>query len=157
MKKNVQIATSREFGRRGISTESGLYEQTLAGTLNPMAERIGLSREQDIQSILNQVQGLTSSETSQLRDIQNAIAQAKAGNPAAAMSSAENLLSLKQNQQQFEAGQELQKLLASQQTSNPYMALSEGQTLYDLINGQALYTAPKTYAPSTNTSGGAWE
>lgn len=154
MKKNVSVATSREFGKRGISTESGLYDQTLAGTINPMMERIGLSREQDIQSILNQVQGLTSAETSQMREIQNAIAQAQAGNPTAAMTGAQNLLQMNQDQSQFNAGQELQKLLASQQTSDPYMALGEGQTLFNLMTGQPMYTAPKTYKDVQSASGG---
>ena len=150
--KKQEIATSSELGRRGF-VGGGLYDQTILNATQPIEKQyatdisnVGIAQEQDMASLMNQIAQLSSSETSQLREIQNAIAQAEAGNPQAAMSSAENLLSLKQNQQQFQEGQELQRFLGTYSgASNPYMALSEGQTLYNMLTGQAEYTAPKTY------------
>jgi hypothetical protein len=152
--KSTQLETGREFGKRGLSTESGLYDQTLNNRLNPQISQLGISREQDISSLLNQISGLSGQETTGLRDIQNAIAQLQAGNAPNAVSSAQQAINQAEQSRQFNVGAELQKQQAqSQDLSKNYTSLGEGQTLYNLLTGQPVYTAPKSYKPGGESTG----
>lgn len=116
--KRTQLQTSREFGKRGISTESGLYEKTYNETLNPELRDINLSQSQDLSSLMNQITQSGNLTAQNIMEINNAIAQAQTGNPGAAITGGYNWANLTQNQNQFNTDQELQKLKMNQpQTS----------------------------------------
>ena len=68
------------------------------------------------------------------------------------------MLGSKQQQQQFESSQNLQRELAqTQQQPDIYKTLGEGSTLFNLLTGKPMYTAPKTYAPKGDGDGGSLE
>ena len=148
--KSTQLETSREFGKRGVSTQSGLFDQTLNDRLNPQISNLGISREQDIASLLNQQNTLAGQETTDIRGIQNAIAQLMAGNAPSAVTSAQEIINAAQQARQFDVGTELKKQELAQSSntkdiSKYFTSLGEGSTLYNLLTGQPVYTAPKTY------------
>jgi hypothetical protein len=158
--KSYQTETSREFGKRGVSTESGLFDQTLNDRLSPQVANLGVSREQDISSLLNQISTLGGQQSTDIRGILNSIAQLQAGNAPQAVTSAQDIINAATQQKQFDVGTELKKQELSQSSgtdlSKYFTSLGEGSTLYDLLNNKAVYTAPKSYAPGSGGSG-AWE
>jgi hypothetical protein len=102
-----QTATSREFGRRGISTQSGIFENTLNERLKPISEwaggqtaQIGLSREDALRQLQDLINKTGEGGIGAVRDIQNAIAGLQGGNPAAALSNAANIYSNQLTNQQ---------------------------------------------------------
>jgi len=151
--KQTSIATSREAGRRGVSTESGMYDEWLAERIEPKAQELGLAKESDLRNITNLISQLTSGETEATSGIQSQIAQLLAGNAPGAISAAQNWQQILEQARQFDVGSELekQKLAFAQQPQEGYGVLGEGSTLYNLLTGQPAYTAPKTYK---GTSGG---
>lgn len=113
-----QTATSREFGRRGISLQSGIFDQTLNERLKPISEwaggqttQIGLSREDALRQLQNLIQNTELSGMDAVRGIQNAIAQLQAGG---AQSGITNALSIWNANRQNELAQ---KELALKETA----------------------------------------
>lgn len=113
------IATSRELGRRGISADSGLYDQTVNEKLSPVtqfytgqAKDIGITQEQNMSELNNLIANLAPQQTADERQVLNAIAQLQAGAGGNAISSAMQIY----NQQQEQARQ--QQLIAAQQPAN---------------------------------------
>jgi hypothetical protein len=110
--KQQEIATAREFGRRGIPTTSGLAEQTLAEKLSPIRKyytgqttEAGISNEQGLRSLESLIANLTGSEVEAQRAVQNAIAQLQAGDSSGAVLQALSLLQSNQSAQQSAAEQ----------------------------------------------------
>lgn len=99
------------------------------------------------------------------QEAQSSLAQAIAAIQAAgsgeAISSAQNIYGQQQtaNQNALANALRQQEIDITKQTAekatSPYLALSEGQTLYNLLTGQAQYTAPKTYKDVQASTG--WE
>jgi hypothetical protein len=88
--KRNEINTSQELGRRGISAEGGLFGKTINDVLDPINKYyagqykdVGLSNQSALDSLLNQISGLTTSQVEEERAVQNAIAQLKAGSSSA--------------------------------------------------------------------------
>ncbi len=157
--KSTQTETSQEFGKRGVSTESGLYDQTLNNRLNPQISQLGISQGQDVSSLLNQIAQLTGQGDLAVGNLNTQIAQLQAGNAPQALSSAQAIIDAATQQKQFDVGTELKKQeLAQSNTtdlSKYFTSLAPGSTLYDLLNNKALYTAPKTDTTGSGSSG--WE
>ncbi len=88
---------AREYGRRGLSTSSGMYETDYLNKVNSMSKDYMAESEAGVKGLQDLIAGLFSQETEGKRSIMNAIAQLQAGNPSDAITSA---MSLWQQQQQ---------------------------------------------------------
>jgi hypothetical protein len=115
--KQTSIATSREAGRRGVSTESGMYDEWLAERIEPQTQQLGLSKESDLRNLTNLISQLTSGETEAVGGIQSQIAQLMAGNAPSSISSAQNWQQILEQARQFDAGQEMDKFKYTQPTT----------------------------------------
>ena len=166
---NVQRRTGQEFGARGIPASSTLYTDELIRAESPIrqaysgqAKDVGLGQEEGLRGIDNLVASLAGQSVEAERTVKNAIGQLQSGDPASAIQGAMQILSLQQNQAQFQADQGIKQQqlnlqgreLAIKEQPKKYETLSEGSTIYDLLNGKALYTAPKTYKDLQGQSGG---
>lgn len=149
------LATNNELGRRGILPTSGLYEQEQANAALPLQAQIA-----------SQLAQTGMAQNDDLTKLALQIAQLQAGNPSDAISGALNYgnqvqsanqfaQDLAYRQQQSQADNEYRSaaLAAQNQPQSPYVTLGEGSTLFDLLNGRALYTAPKQYK-ATGGGGG---
>lgn len=101
------LTTSREFGRRGIPTTSGLFEQTIGEKTQPINKyytgqltEAGISKEENLTKLNDLVASLTGQETEATRAITNAIAQLQAGDSSGAVTQALSLLASNQSAQQ---------------------------------------------------------
>lgn len=126
------IATSRELGRRGISSESGLFDQTVNERLSPVtqfytgqATQAGLGREESIRQLQNLLAQIPVQETDAIRQIQNSIAQLQAGGNAAAIQSAQGIYG-----QQLQAQQAAAQNAIAQQNANLAAQLQNSQLAY---------------------------
>ncbi len=127
-----QIATSREFGRRGISTESGIYGQTMNERLQPISQwvggqaaQIGQSKEESLRALQNLISGIPTQETGALREIQNAMAELQAGGNQSAITNALQLYNYQQN-----AAQEAARQALAQKQADLQAALQQSQLAY---------------------------
>jgi hypothetical protein len=155
--QTTRNAAANEFSQRGIPLSSGLVEQTVGTRLAPQIANVGQQRATSLQGIQDLIANLGMGQQSAYSNLDSAIAAIQAASAPEAISSAQNIYSQQQQAQQAAATLALQKLIAEQNaaktaSANQYQTLGEGQTLYDLLNNQAVYTAPKTYAPK-NTYG----
>lgn len=96
--QQTAISTAREFGRRGISTQSGIAEQTQAERARPIREQIssqemqlGSERETALQNLIDTITQTRTGGIDAVRQIQNAIAQLEAGASGAAISNLPSL------------------------------------------------------------------
>lgn len=119
IKGNQQIAenrqtvtTNNELGKRGISSNSGLYQQDMANALNPIG-----------QAYTDQYNTAFGNQNSAESDLAFKIANAQAGNPESAISTGANLSTTAQN------------ILAGQYISPEDKALKTAQANY--YNNQA--------------------
>jgi hypothetical protein len=143
------VATNNELGRRGITSDSGLAQNQMAKSLLPITTQFGqlqadtgVSHENDLTSLAQQIASL------QAGNIPNAL---NFGNSTQSL--AQQAQQIANNFQIQREQNDLAKQSAASGGQDRYTTLSEGQTLYDLLNGGALYTAPKTYKSSGNGSG----
>lgn len=177
--QTASLNTAQEYGKRGIPLSSGAYDQALMAAQKPINEyytgqttSADLSKNSDLLSLANQIASLPIEKQTQLDAINQSVGQLEAG---AASSGIQNALALLQQQQQ---ASQFQQSLAEQQrqsnvanalaqsqfdfsktqnnNANQYATLSEGQTLYDLLSRTGIYTAPKTYKPSTSSGASGW-
>jgi hypothetical protein len=145
--QRTSIAGSRELGRRGISSESGFYDQYQNQQLSPVTQfytgqtaTVGQNREDAIRALQNQIAQLPTQETEQERAVRNAIAQLQAGGASSAIT--QGLGIYQNNQQQAQAAAQLalqqkqaeveaaaqQAQLSFQQQQNPLqLALLQAQ------------------------------
>lgn len=84
------LATNNELGRRGISNKSGIYEQEMAQSLNPIT-----------QQYTGMLKDTTNQQNIDLAAIDKAIAQLNAGNPESSVSTALGLNNAQQSANQF--------------------------------------------------------
>lgn len=119
------ISTATEFGKRGLPTSSGAYDVALRQATIPVEQAYGQT-----------ITGAEGEREDKLSAIRNAIAglQSGAGNV-----DIKDALSILTTAKSFEP--------SATDISKNYLSLGEGSTLYDLLQGRALYTAPKTYKP----------
>jgi len=142
------LATNNELGRRGISADSGVAQQQTASALRPIAS--------DYASLTANT-GM--SQQKELSDLALQIANLQSGNPMESLNFASGIADREEQKQQFEktlAQRIAEANRPQQQQQDRYTTLGEGQTLYDLLNGGAVYTAPKSYAPKSGISDSGW-
>jgi hypothetical protein len=128
------IASAQEFGKRGIPLSSGAYDQFLQKQVNPvnvqyegLAAETGLGAQNAEQSILNAIASLQGQAG--FTGLEQALAYAQ----------------LNQQNDQFNTSEQRLRDTANQGSTERYTTLGEGSTLYDLLQGKALFTAPKSY------------
>lgn len=169
--KQVGINTAQEYGKRGIPLSSGVYANDLQNKTGDISQYYGgqykdvsLSQEENLSGIDKLIATLTGQETESVRAIRNAMAQLQAGGAQSGIQNALSLLQQQQQQQQFESQQGLsqqelalkqRELELAQQPKAPeqYATLGEGSTLFNLLTGQPMYTAPKTYKETAGSLG----
>jgi hypothetical protein len=102
------MATSREMGKRGISSQSGYADQYLAEQVNPIKQfytgqetEVGLQKETDLLNIAQKIDALPGELEKQLSDLDLAIAEAKAGNSDKAVTILMSMGSAKTQAEQF--------------------------------------------------------
>ncbi len=171
------LTTNNEMAKRGITNDSGVYQQEMTNVLNPITSEYAgltkdttLAREEGLKGIDDAITQLTGAESSDLRSLTQLIANMQAG---AGNASVDDYLGLAQqntqnvfNQQNFNEqvrqsniAEALKRLELEQggKASNPYLAVSEGQSIINPLTGQLIYNQPKTYkATSSAAGGGAW-
>ena len=101
----TQTALGREYGRRGIPTSSGMFEQNLLEKTQPISQQYagltteaGLGREEALQGIESQISNLPFQEQEQTRAVINAIAQLQSGGNAQAIQNALSQFQFGENQ-----------------------------------------------------------
>lgn len=170
----TELATSKEFGKRGIPLSSGVYEEALGKRLGPQIEKIGLEREAGLRGLTNLAGQLTGQEAQMGLDLNSAIAAIQAATGEGAVDAALRLYGAQQQAKQEAARLALERWQTEQgaklreaqtkyyeskatpETGTDYLTLAEGSTLYDPTTGKVIYKAPKTYKPS-DVFGDEWE
>ena len=143
---STQTAASQEFARRGIPVQSSNFNDFLTQKLMPVEETFGGLEAQA---------GLDSQKAQQ--DILNIISQLQAGGGLNEANLGLSYAQLAEQQRQTDLQNAIsqgqlginQQVANKTETQSPYTTLSEGQTLFNLLTGQAQYTAPKTYKPES--------
>lgn len=150
--QQTETAATQEFAKRGLLPSSGNFNEFLQSKTTPidvqynqLASETGLGAQNAEQSIINAIANLQAQ--SGLTGFNAAEASRQAG------------LSLAEQQRQFDAQQKLAqdqfgftKDQAGKQSapsiSDQFATIGEGSTLFNLLTGQPMYTAPKSYKPS---------
>jgi hypothetical protein len=85
-KGEINTATSREFGKRGVPLSSGVYDQALLEKYQPteqyyagLQKETGLAREQDLMKLAYEISQVPIQQQQALRDIYNSIATVQTG------------------------------------------------------------------------------
>lgn len=164
---------SREFGRRGIPLSSGQFDVELQEKLSPLRQfytgqttQAGIGREEGLRGVDDLIASLTGQETETVRLIRNAIGQLQTGEPASAVTSALNISQQQQEALRQARTEALQRELSEKQLAferekfegedeSPFVSLGEGSTLFNILTGQPVYTAPKSYKPISSVDD--WE
>ena len=136
--KQAEIASAREFGKRGIPLSSGTYDQYVQeqrlpvdvqfGGLETQAANEQTDKEMSIAQLISQLQGNAGLQGFSSGQQANQFAQ-----------------TLAENMRQSKVQEELEKLKMGSGQGEQFATLGEGSTLFDLLNGKPVYTAPKTY------------
>lgn len=105
--QRVSTAGAREMGRRGISQLSGFYDQYQNEKLSPVTryytyliKDLGLSQEDAIQELQNQIANLYSGEIQDVRGVRNTQAQIHAGSAQSGIGNAMQLYGYQQQNTQ---------------------------------------------------------
>jgi len=150
--KTTRGAAAGEFTQRGIPLSSNLVEQTVGSRLAPQIASAATQRDTNLLGVDQLLADIGMGQQTSQTSLAQAIAAIQAGASGEAISSAQNIYGQQEQsrQQQLTNALRQQEIDISKQgkTESPYLALSEGQTLYNLLTGQAQYTAPKSYKPS---------
>lgn len=118
--------TSRELGRRGISSQSGLWDQTINKALSPISQyytnqiaSTGNTFQDALMSIFNQQNALPLQQAQEENKIKQAIASLMAGGNSSAITTALDMWKQQQANQQSEANRALQLQIAQmEETGN---------------------------------------
>lgn len=176
----TQRTVSREFGRRGIPLQSTQFSDVLAEKLRPTREfftgqraaaETGLTEaQQGLAELINQVR-FAGGES--LTGLQQAIANIEAARAPEAVSGALSLFSTQQAAREAQLNRALQQARLEEdiragkvseelakrkfeEVTKPtagFTSLGEGSTLFNLLTGQKVYKAPKTYKPEAKKTG----
>lgn len=146
--QEADIATAREFGKRGISTQSGVFDKAVQQARLPIDTALATSLSDTAlqeQSALNAIDAaIANIQQATSRDqVDAALSLYQIGQNAL-----QNQLSLDESARQFDEQLALDRELGQSESSNPYsnyITLGEGQTLFDLNTLQNIFKNPKTY------------
>lgn len=131
------VTTGNELAKRGLSNDSGVYQQEMTNAVNPVT-----------QGFTNQYEGALANQNVDLSAIENAIASLKTGNPESSVSAALNIGSQEQQAQQFAQNLAQQKAIADAQMAfqreqsdqsqkQRYLSVGAGG-LYDTQTGKVI-------------------
>jgi len=132
IKGETQKGVTQEMTRRGIPVSSGMTQDIVGQRVAAPIAQAGQIREESLANIAQQLAALQS------------------GAMTGGINTGLSLYGTQMGAQESAANRALQLQQLQQQQNQP-MTLGEGQTLYDPQTGQAIYTAPKTYAPKEET------
>lgn len=116
IKGNQQVAENRqtvasrnELGKRGIPLTSGVAEQEVVNSVNPVTQQYtgliqdtGFQQEKDLRGIANDITNLGLSKTETINAIQNAIAQLQSGAATSGITQGTNIYQSSQAQNNLE-------------------------------------------------------
>ena len=161
------MATSQEFGRRGIPLSSGVFQQTLADVLNPITSQYtnlfketGAGREQDLLGLAQQIAQLQAGQPGQAlsQALQFGGYQQQAQSLAAQIANQQAQQQIAQQQQDLSRRtlEEYQIPSLTKEKKSPLISLGEGSTLYNTETGEIVYKNPKTYKDGDSESDWGW-
>ena len=175
--QQTNIATAREYGKRGIPLSSGAYDEALIQKQRPISEyyggqysNIGLEGANAEQSLESLIANLPIEKQGSLDAINQAIGQLQSGGAASGIAQALQLYQTNQQANQAQSALALQQQVANSENayrqaqisqlgktqSDPYanfLKLGEGDTLFNLDTLQKVTGIPKTYK---GTGGSGW-
>ncbi len=143
-KQTASVSAAREFGARGVSTNSSAYDQYLQGQISPIDTQYG--------SLETSAAG---EEQDRINAINTAIASLQTQAGLGGITAADAAKVAQEAARQFDAQNELAKQeleLKKQQAKTPTQVanVAPGNTLFDLLNGKPLYTNPKSSASTSS-------
>lgn len=151
------IATAQEYGKRGIPLSSGVYNTAVQRGRVPIDVAFG----ETLSNVALNEQQAQNAIDSAIAQIQRATSQDEVSTALQIYQIAENAkqqgLSLAESARQFDENLAFQKSQQQQPTADPssqFTTLGEGSTLFNLLTGQPIFTAPKTYKSSGVSGGG---
>jgi hypothetical protein len=163
--QTAQTSASREFGARGVPLSSSAYDQYLQGQVNPIASsyagyygNLRADEADAIKQLQDEIAQNPLLSKQAVDAINTQIAQLQAGNSGDAITQALQMYNLQNTASNNAADIALRnktadaQIAAAKSPKTEYATLGEGQTLYNLLTGQAQYTAPKTYATKGGNS-----
>jgi hypothetical protein len=134
------VATSTELGKRGVPMSSGLSQQELINTTEPINQYYtgqykdtSFARESALRTLQNQIDALPNQQSAEVRAVRNAIAQLQSGASQAGISTG---LSLYQ-QQQAQKQQDVVNQLAQSAESRASQLFPYELTAKQLANQKA--------------------
>lgn len=156
--ENRQTVTTRnELGRRGITGDSGLFEQTVTNAVNPITQQYtgmykdtALQGDSAMRDLVNRISNTSTAETAETRAVRNAIAQLQSGAASAGITQGLGQFQYQQQRDDQKASQEAQARAAEQEN-----ALK--QLIYQTIQlPESQYATNKPYYKATTggSSGG---
>lgn len=163
--QQTAINTAREFGRRGISTLSGIAEQTQAERARPIREQIssqemqlGSERENALQNLVDAITQTRTGGIDAVRQIQNAIAALEGGSSSAAISNLPSLFAQAQSAAE-NAWRAAQPTVTPMNTQ--FIDMGDGtKQLVDMNTGRVLQTfgvKKSTGGGYSGGGGGGWQ
>src|SRR3990167_7116723 len=124
------LTTGRELGRRGIASQSGVYDVEMGLALQPIREYytgqtkdVGFEREEKLRSLQNLMGELTGQRSQQEIDLINTIAQIQAGAGTGGINQALQMYQLQQQARESASDRALSERLAAAKettTAEPY-------------------------------------
>jgi|GEM_PF-6656856 len=162
IKGNQQVAetrqtttTNNELARRGITNDSGVYQQEMTNVLNPitkqytgLAKDAAISREADLQDLSSRITGLTDQESAAIRSILGNIASLESGAGNNAVSTGLNLFSQDKASEAQSKAAELENAL-----KEATLKIQQGQLANDTARTQ--YDINKPYSTSNDSGIGS--
>jgi hypothetical protein len=152
----AQGGANRELGRRGIVSDSGIYDSEMNRVLSPIvrayanqAKQLGLEGESALRHIQNGISALASQEAQALLGLNSEIGQMQFAGGQNAASLAMQILNAHQSQSQFDAtltAQQVQQQIANQLAQAELDLSTRKFEEYDLPN--LLNTISKSKAAS---------
>src|SRR3990167_210627 len=147
--QQAEVASSREFGKRGIQLSSGAYDQYLQQQRLPIDVQYG--------GLLQQAGGEQETKLMQLAQAISGL-QAQGGLTGFTEGQEAGQFAQQQGQQASQYAQtlaeqmrsskvdeELRRLALAPKEESPYMVLGEGQSVFDINKSQQIFKNPKTY------------
>lgn len=159
------LATNNELGRRGISSDSGLYQQEMANAMRPidsqfqsLAANTGLQQGKDMQDLALQIANLQSGNPAESLNFGQGVAsqQQQANNLAAQIAAQQQQVAAQQRFQQIGYGGLYDASNGQTINSGAFKSVGAGG-IYDPMTGQVIQGMKAAPAPSSqlnNNSGG---
>jgi len=153
--------TNNELARRGITNDSGVYEQEMTNTLNPitqqytgLAKDAAISQEADLKDLSGRITGLTDQESAAIRSILGNIAGLESGAGNNAVSTGLNMFSQDRSREDSTRAMEAEKVLQEADRAFKEKQFNESIRQFNTQEGRlgkATATDPFAYLKSGTT------